>query len=80
MTLSRAGSAAHEVQAVMVHRPKCGGCRLAGRGSSSDRKRSRPFLPCRGRIMANVRAERLLKITAEPAPSCLFPVLQLKRE
>ena len=39
------------------------------------------FVPCRGRrIMANVRAERLLKITAEPAPSCLSPALQLKRE
>jgi hypothetical protein len=31
-------------------------------------------------MMANVRAERLLKIPAEPAPSCVSPALQLKRE
>jgi len=30
--------------------------------------------------MASVRAERLLKIRQNPAPSCVSPVLQLKRE
>jgi len=30
--------------------------------------------------MANVRAERLLKIPAEPSPELLIPALQLKRE
>jgi hypothetical protein len=39
------------------------------------------FVPSRRRrMMANVRAERLLKIPAEPAPSCVSPALQLKRE
>jgi len=31
-------------------------------------------------MMANVRAERLLKIPAEPSPELLIPALQLKRE
>jgi len=30
--------------------------------------------------MDNVRAERLLKIPAEPSPELLIPALQLKRE
>ena len=30
--------------------------------------------------MANVRAERLLKIPAEASPGCICPELQLKRE
>jgi len=39
------------------------------------------FVPSRRRrMMANVRAERWLKIPAEPAPSCVSPTLQLKRE
>ena len=39
------------------------------------------FVPSRRRrMMANVHAERLLKIPAEPSPSCVSPVLQLKRE
>jgi hypothetical protein len=39
------------------------------------------FVPSRRRrMMANVRAERLLKTPAEPTPSCLSPALQLKRE
>src|SRR5215471_16481468 len=38
------------------------------------------FVPSqRPRMMANVRAERLLKIP-DPAPSCVSPALQLKRE
>jgi len=31
-------------------------------------------------MMANVRAERLLKIPAEPSPELRIPALQLKRE
>src|SRR5262249_2309178 len=31
-------------------------------------------------MMANVRAERLLKILAEPSPELRIPALQLKRE
>jgi hypothetical protein len=39
------------------------------------------FVPSRRRrMMANVRAERLLKIPAEPSPSCVSPTPQLKRE
>jgi hypothetical protein len=39
------------------------------------------FVPSRRRRkMANVRVERLLKIPAEPAPSCVSPALQLRRE
>jgi hypothetical protein len=39
------------------------------------------FVPSRRRrMMANVRAERLLKIPQNPAPSCLSPAVQLKRE
>src|SRR5215813_2378795 len=53
----------------------------AAGGSSSDRKRSRQFVPSRRRrMMANVRAERLLKIPAEPSPELRIPALQLKRE
>jgi hypothetical protein len=36
------------------------------------------FVPSRRRrMMANVRAERLLKIPAEPSPSCVSPVVSL---
>src|SRR5262249_29814917 len=46
----------------------------AAGGSSSDRKRSRQFVPSRRRrMMANVRAERLLKIPAEPSPELRIP-------
>jgi hypothetical protein len=39
------------------------------------------FVPSRRRrMMANVRAERLLKIPAEPSPELLSTALQLKRE
>src|SRR6516165_5837254 len=39
------------------------------------------FVPSRRRrMMANVGAERLLKIPQNPAPSCVSPALQLKRE
>ena len=39
------------------------------------------FVPSwRRRMMANVRAERLLKIPAEPSPELRIPALQLKRE
>jgi hypothetical protein len=39
------------------------------------------FVPSRRRrMMANRRAERLLKIRAEPSPDCVSPALQLKRE
>ena len=34
----------------------------------------------RRRMMANARAERLLKIPAEPGPELRTPALQLKRE
>jgi hypothetical protein len=43
-----------------------------------DRRQFVPFR--RRRRMANVRAERLLKIPANPVPSCVSPALQLKRE
>src|SRR5438128_6384746 len=39
------------------------------------------FVPSRRRrVMANVRAERLLKTPAEPSPELRIPALQLKRE
>ena len=39
------------------------------------------FVPSRRRrMMANVRAERLLKTPAEPSPELRIPALQLKRE
>jgi hypothetical protein len=39
------------------------------------------FVPSRRRrMMANVRAERLLKIPAEPSPELRIPNAQLKRE
>jgi hypothetical protein len=39
------------------------------------------FVPSRRRrVMANVRAERLLKIPAEPSPELRIPALQLKHE
>jgi hypothetical protein len=39
------------------------------------------FVPSRRRRrMANVRAERLLKIPAKPNPGCVSPTRQLKRE
>jgi hypothetical protein len=39
------------------------------------------FVPSRRRRMvANVRAERLLKIPAEPSPELRIPALQLKLE
>ena len=39
------------------------------------------FVPSRRRrMMANARAERLLKIPAEPSPELRIPALQLKRE
>jgi len=54
---------------------------FAAGGSSSDRKRSRQFVPSRRRrMMANVRAEGLLKIPGRTQPSCVSPALQLKRE
>jgi hypothetical protein len=46
-----------------------------------DRRDRGQFVPSgRGRTMANVRAARLLKIPANPAPSCVCPAPQLKRE
>src|SRR5436853_4268064 len=54
---------------------------FAAAGPSSDRKRSRPIRGSRRRrVMANVRAERLLKTPAEPSPELRIPALQLKRE
>ena len=39
------------------------------------------FMPSRRRrVMANVRAERLLKTPAEPGPELRIPALQLKRD
>jgi hypothetical protein len=43
-----------------------------------DRRQFVPFR--RRRRMANVRAERSLKIPANPVPSCVSPALQLKRD
>ena len=43
-----------------------------------DRGQFVPFR--RRRMMANVRAERLLKTPAEPGPELRIPALQLKRE
>jgi hypothetical protein len=46
----------------------------------SERDRGQ-FVPSRRRrMMANILAERLLKIPAEPSPSCVFPTPQLRRE
>src|SRR3984893_2770372 len=46
----------------------------------NDRDRGQ-FVPSRRRrVMANVRAERLLKTPAEPSPELRIPALQLKRE
>jgi hypothetical protein len=45
-----------------------------------ERDRGQVVPSRRRRMMANARAQRLLKIPANPAPSCLSPALQLKRE
>jgi hypothetical protein len=52
-------------------------CRRGGR------RTARGYVPRsarRLRMMANVRAERLLKTPAEPSPELRIPALQLKRE
>jgi hypothetical protein len=77
---SRAGSASvittHARFARKVQRKLTNGVAgfAAGR-SSSDRRRDRgQFMPSRRRrTMANVRAERLLKIPAEPSPELRIP-------
>jgi hypothetical protein len=47
---------------------------FAAGGSSSDRKSRGQFVPSRRRrMMANVGAERLLKIPAEPSPELRIP-------
>ena len=46
-----------------------------------ERRDRGQFVPSRRRrVMANVRAERLLKTPAEPSPELRIPALQLKRE
>src|SRR2546430_11436273 len=45
-----------------------------------ERERGQFVLSRRRRMMANVRAERLRRSRQNPAPSCVSPALQLKRE
>src|SRR5262244_1252106 len=76
---SRSGSASvittHALFARKVQRKLSNGVAgLAAGGSSSDRKRSRPIRGFSATPqMANVRAERLLKIPAEPSPELRSP-------
>src|SRR5262249_32114055 len=76
---SRSGSASvittHALFARKVQRKLSNGVAgFAAGGSSSDRKRARPIVPSRRRrMMANARAERLLKIPAEPSPELRIP-------